>query len=418
MVEPYYGGSHRSWADAWVRHSRHDISLVTHPDEFWRWRLRGGAVTLAADFAELVDARGRPDAVVVSGLVDVAGFAGHARRSLGDTPLATYVHESQLLYPLAPNQRADTSAALVNWQSLVASDAIWFNSAFHRDALRDALPGLLGSQPAPTHRDLIEPVFARASVLWPGVEADALIAAKRTHREVPRVLWNQRWDHDKNPHSVFSALVQMVEEGIDFTVALAGQNQRPDNPDFAWVHDQLGDRIDHHGYLPDGQYEQLLLSSDVIISAADHEFFGIAIVEALAAGSVPVLPTRLSFPELIAPQWHDAALYPDGDLRNRLRTVPTDLQGAQHRLADHRFARTGFTDQPQHLARFQIKIHPVHDFDVAGFFARWIDRRTDFQATYLEQGFIGHPRPPFSEVVRFRIQSATRLIEMHKVAMA
>ena len=80
LVEPYYGGSHRAWVDAWVRHTRHEITLVTHPDEFWRWRMRGGAVTLAAAFDDVVAAQGRPDAVVVSGLVDVAAFAGHARQ--------------------------------------------------------------------------------------------------------------------------------------------------------------------------------------------------------------------------------------------------------------------------------------------------------------------------------------------------
>jgi glycosyltransferase involved in cell wall biosynthesis len=342
LVESYYGGSHRSWADAWIRHSRHDISLVTHPDEFWRWRLRGGAVTLAADFNAAVEADGGPDAVVVSGLVDVAAFAGHTRRSLGNTPLAVYVHESQLLYPPAPNQRADTSAALVNWQSLVASDAVWFNSSFHREALQNALPGLLGSQPAPTHRHLIDPVFARASVLWPGVEAAALISGGRTERPVPRVLWNQRWDHDKNPHAVFSALAQLAEEGVAFTVALAGQNQRPNNPDFAWVYEQLGDRIDHHGYLPDDAYQQLLLSCDVVVSAADHEFFGIAIVEALAAGAVPVLPTRLSFPELVEPQWHEAALYPDGALRARLRSVLHDIDAARDRVKGLRLSMGRF----------------------------------------------------------------------------
>ena len=296
LVEPYYGGSHRSWADAWVRHSQHTITLVTHPDEFWRWRLRGGAVTLASAFDEHVAQRGRPDAVVVSGLVDVAAFAGHARRSLGAVPLAVYVHESQLLYPLAPNQRADTSTALINWQSLVASDAIWFNSAFHRDALQSALPALLNAQPSPGHAHLIDGVFERSSVLWPGVETKALIGAERTERRVPRVLWNQRWDHDKNPHAVFAALVDAAAAGLDFTLVLAGQNQRPDNPDFAGVLDKLADRIDQHGFVPDTEYAELLLSSDVVVSAADHEFFGIAIVEALAAGAVPVLPTRLSFP--------------------------------------------------------------------------------------------------------------------------
>ena len=329
LVEPYYGGSHRAWVDAWVRHTRHEITLVTHPDEFWRWRMRGGAVTLAAAFDDVVAAHGRPDAVVVSGLVDVAAFAGHARRSLGNRPLATYFHESQMLYPLAPNQRADTSLALVNWQSLVASDQVWFNSTFHRDALREAMPRLLKSQPTPSHIHLVDPVFERSTVLWPGVETVALIAGERSEREMPRVLWNQRWDHDKNPHAVFSALADLADEGVSFTVALAGQNQRPDNPEFAWVRERLGERIVHYGFVPDDEYQDFLLSGDVVVSAADHEFFGIAIVEAIAAGAVPILPNRLSFPELIDPAWHQTTLYPDGELRNRLRSVLTDVGAAK-----------------------------------------------------------------------------------------
>ena len=330
VVEPYYGGSHRVWADTWQRHSEHSISLITHPDQFWRWRLRGGAVTLAEAFHEHCATHGRPDVVVVSGLVDVAAFTGLARASLHDVPVAVYVHESQLLYPLAPNQRADSSSALINWQSLLAADAVWFNSEFHRSALREALPRLLDSQPTPSHHHLVDAVFARSEVLYPPVELQGLLDQDRSERTVPRVLWNQRWDHDKNPHSVFAALVEMAADGLDFTLALAGQNQRPDNADFAWVHEQLGDRIDHVGHAPADDYRQLLIDSDVVISAADHEFFGIALVEAMAAGAVPVLPDRLSFPELVQPQWHDAVLYPDGALRSGVRTALDDLAGIRN----------------------------------------------------------------------------------------
>ena len=51
LVEPYYGGSHRAWADGLIRHSRHEIHLVTHDAAYWRWRLRGSALTLAEQVA-------------------------------------------------------------------------------------------------------------------------------------------------------------------------------------------------------------------------------------------------------------------------------------------------------------------------------------------------------------------------------
>lgn len=44
FLEPFYGGSHRDFADGLTAHSRHDIHLVTLPDRFWKWRMRGAAI--------------------------------------------------------------------------------------------------------------------------------------------------------------------------------------------------------------------------------------------------------------------------------------------------------------------------------------------------------------------------------------
>ena len=41
-----------------------------------------------------------------------------------------------------------------------------------------------------------------------------------------------------------------------------------------------------------------------MLSTARHEFFGIAVAEALRAGCLPWLPARLSYPELLPePAW-------------------------------------------------------------------------------------------------------------------
>ena len=68
------------------------------------------------------------------------------------------------------------------------------------------------------------------------------------------------------------------------------------------------------------------------VSTAEHETFGIAAVEAMAAGCVPLLPNRLSYPEIVPPQWHEAVLYEEGELRDRLRAVLTDLPAARARV--------------------------------------------------------------------------------------
>jgi len=330
LVEPYYSGSHRSWADGWVANSRHNIGLVTHEAEFWRWRMRGGAVTLAEDALAWVGDHGVPDLLVVSDMIDLAGFLGYTRRVLGHVPVVLYMHENQLLYPLGPTQQPDEGFSLINWRAMVAADAIWFNSAFQRDGLFEVLPKFLNHQADHKHTHLIDTVTQASSVHPVGVDTASLIDAGRgAPGPAPLVLWNQRWDHDKNPSAVFQALVQLADAGVPFTFALAGENQRVDPQEFDRVQNDLGDRVVHVGHLPRCDYRSLLLRSDVVVSAANHEFFGISVVEAIAAGAVPVLPNRLSYPEVVPREWHPGSIYPDGGLRVRLEQVLLNLDAAR-----------------------------------------------------------------------------------------
>ena len=46
-LEPWHGGSHRRFLDDLVRHSSHDVRAVTMAARYWKWRMQGGAVTLA-----------------------------------------------------------------------------------------------------------------------------------------------------------------------------------------------------------------------------------------------------------------------------------------------------------------------------------------------------------------------------------
>jgi hypothetical protein len=115
------------------------------------------------------------------------------------------------------------------------------------------------------------------------------------------VLWNQRWDHDKNPSAVFDALGRLADEGVAFSVAVVGENERVDPREFSVARERLGDRVVQFGFVDREEYVDLLGRADVVVSAAHHEFFGIAVVEAMAAGCVPVLPDDQSYPGLVGP---------------------------------------------------------------------------------------------------------------------
>ncbi|MFV0258664.1 MAG: DUF3524 domain-containing protein, partial [Acidimicrobiales bacterium] len=142
LVEPWLAGSHRAWAEGYREASRHDVDLVGLPGRTWRWRMRGGAVPLAAAVDAWVAEHGRPDALLVSGMVDVAQLVGLARRSLTGpvaTPVVVYQHENQLRHA-TPDGAVDTEAALRAWTSWVAADTVLFNSDVHRRAVVDAIP--------------------------------------------------------------------------------------------------------------------------------------------------------------------------------------------------------------------------------------------------------------------------------------
>lgn len=342
LVEPYFAGSHQAWAEGYQRHSAHRVRLVTHEGNFWRWRLRGGAVTLAEQIAADVEAHGPPDVVLVSGMVNLAALLGLARRSLAGVPVALYLHENQLVYPPPPprgsrprrrNTTDPEEAAFVNWVSLVAADATFVNSAFHRDTLLTALPSLLGRPPDHRHTDLLAEVADRMVVLPVGVESCALIEAERSPVEdPPLVVWNQRWEHDKDPEAFFRVLLRLADEGVEFRLALAGENVRIDPQEFDQARARLGDRVVHVGHLPVDEYRDLLLRSDVVVSTALHEYFGVAVVEAMAAGAVPLLPDRLSYPEIVPIEHHEAVLYPAGALHDRLAAVLADVDAARARV--------------------------------------------------------------------------------------
>ena len=76
----------------------------------------------------------------------------------------------------------------------------------------------------------------------------------------------------------------------------------------------------------------LLREADVVCSTAVHEYFGIAMIEAMIAGAVPLLPKRLSYPEVVPESFHDAVLY-EGRLGDRLRVVLEGLPAARRAVA-------------------------------------------------------------------------------------
>ncbi|GAB4177825.1 MAG: DUF3524 domain-containing protein [Roseiflexaceae bacterium] len=320
-LDPFHGGSHAAVANGFASRSRWRVSFVTLSQAGgWRWRMRGAAISMARQIRanrDLHDA----DLLITTDMLDLATFLGLTRDLFPRTPTLLYMHENQLTYPLPPGRQRDLSLPWINYTASVAADRICFNSAFHRDLFLRELVGLPGRFHDHQELDLIKTIQAKSQVLYPGVDLDWLstIPAQPAN-DPPIILWNSRWEYDKNPQAFFRALQQLEQRGIDFRVIVAGEHIDPNEATFRAAREHLAPRTVWWGYAPDLQaYRRLLRQADLVVSCAVQEFFGIAVIEAMAAGCVPVLPQRLSYPELIPSELHAECFYhDDNDLADRL----------------------------------------------------------------------------------------------------
>jgi glycosyltransferase involved in cell wall biosynthesis len=385
LLNPYHTGSHRAWAEGYAAHSRHRVRILSLPGYFWKWRMQGGALELAEQAHGLLAAGERPDLLLATSMVNLPAFFALTRRALGGIPTLLYMHENQLTYPPPPGAKRDLTYGMIQHLSMLAADRVCFNSAYHMQSWFAELPRLLKHFPDYTHEETIGATQAKSSVLpvgcdlrrldkylsenplWPVSDrararsetgpqqwqldkVDSVIArsairdatssrapgigdcfAHTARNDPPLILWNQRWEYDKDPETMLRALYALADAGLNFRVALAGENFRVQPAEFAAARLRLGGRLVHYGYAEnEADYIRLLWRADVVLSTAIHEFFGVSIVEAIYCGCLPVLPRRLSYPELIPAAWHDRCLYDDFEgLLARLRAAVADPQVPQ-----------------------------------------------------------------------------------------
>ena len=305
VLEPYYGGSHRAFIEGWSVHSRHKFVVLNLPAYHWKWRMRHAAVT----FSERL--RCEPshecDAIFCSDMLNLAEFRGLVGQPWVSLPAIVYFHENQFTYPVREEHERDLHFAMTNVTTALAADQVWFNSEFHRRDFLTHARELLGRMPDFQPLPGIDAIERKSFIHPPGIEA---FPQRGVRRSGPmRIVWAARWEHDKAPEEFFAALAQLRARGVDFRVSVLGESFA-DVPDaFGHARRTLADHIDHWGFLASrAQYRAALTDADVFVSTARHEFFGIAAVEAIAAGAFPLLPARLAYPELLPAE--DAAESP------------------------------------------------------------------------------------------------------------
>ena len=317
LLNPYATGSHGAWARGYAANSRHTVRILAMQGYFWKWRMHGGAIELAEQARQLLAQGERPDVLCATSMTNVPTFLALVRRELGSVPVLLYMHENQLTYPPPPNTKRDLTYGAIQHLSMLAADAVRFNSAYHLRAWFDELPRLLKHFPDYNELPSVDLLQVRSMTLPLGLDLEPLDAYRlRGERKGPAcILWNHRWEYDKAPELFLQALYRLQERGYDFTLALLGEAFVSIPPEFTEAQARLGKRIVQFGYLDArADYARWLWQSDIVVSTALHDFFGAAIVEALYCGCLPVLPDRLSYPQFIPAEMAGRCLYdsPEG----------------------------------------------------------------------------------------------------------
>ena len=329
LVEPFYGGSHKVFADGLARQSAHEFTFLTLPDGEWRRRMRRGAQELAA-LAGSLD--GEFDLLLVTDMLDLPVFLALTRPRFSTTPVLLYMHENQFTYPRLKGTTFNSWFGQQNYLTACAADFVAFNSEFHRHDFLGALDSLSRQPNNWLVSDAIAEISRKSRVLPVGVD----LAWMDEHRSAPDrslpplITWNHRWEFDKCPELFARALGRLADAGVPFRVAVAGEQGANPAPELVNLPSLLGDRVVHHGFLPSkADYARLLWESDIVVSTTRHEFFGVAMVEALYCGCFPIAPHRYNYPFLVPPELHDMTLWKtEAELMTLLEAALRERPGA------------------------------------------------------------------------------------------
>lgn len=321
FLESFYGGSHKSFLDGLIQNTSHEIKSYVLPARFWKWRLRSSAIYFADQFGPEFN---EFDLIMATDMINIAEFKALTNCS---KPIIMFFHENQLTYPLPGRETIDMHFGFVNITSALTADLNLFNSEFQLSEFTKKLPEFLHKIPEFVPKNTLTNIVQKSQVTYMGCDFQPFSNLKKTKNDSPVILWNHRWEFDKQPHIFFECLYKLQELNYDFEVIILGENSQVHPKEFIEAKKRLSDRIIHIGFAEcRDDYASFLARADIVISTAIQENFGFAVLEAMFCRALPLLPERLSYPEILNSEFHDDFLYKSqDDLLAKLKKYLTNI---------------------------------------------------------------------------------------------
>jgi len=327
LLSAYDADSHKRWRRGLVAAiPEWQWTVLTLPPRYFSWRVRGNSLSWGR--GEAADVLRQPwDLIVATSMTDLAALRGLVPE-IARIPTAVYFHENQFAYPRTADAFQSVEPQLLNIYTALAGDLLLFNSHYNRRTLLDGAAQLLRRFPDCVPPDLCTEIAQKSRVLPVPLEDDLFDAPPRRSTR-PTFAWNHRWEHDKGPDILLAALRQFRHCDIPFTLHLVGQQFRRQPAEFGQIEQLLQecDALGAWGYQQSAaDYRQLLRGSHAVLSTARHDFQGLAVLEAVAAGCLPLVPDNLAYPEWFGAGGYRFAADPE--------TCAANLSAAMRRCAE------------------------------------------------------------------------------------
>ena len=339
FLDPFHTGSHRQFSLGWRSVSNHEVNVFAGAGRHWKWRMRAFAVQCAermesGSFPEQIDL------IITTSMTDVATLRGLST-TIARHPIGCYFHENQFRYPIREGERIDYQAGWMQLMTLRSSDSVAFNSHHNLETFFAEAEAFLRRMPDATAGRALDVFRDRCRVIPAGYDVWP-VSHRSGSGDTIRLGWVSRWAHDKRPDRFLSLLKMLEVADLDFRLILLGPGQRDRDPAWREICHRFASRLNHAATTDDFEsYREQLQRIDLVVSTADHEFFGTAICEAIHAGATAVVPDGLAYDDYIDTPCRYQNLEQAADIIRRLASS-TELAafGNAQRRSIERFERS------------------------------------------------------------------------------
>jgi glycosyltransferase involved in cell wall biosynthesis len=293
LLSAYNTHSHNYWCNLLISGlPQFKWTLLTLPPRKFSWRIRGNALSWMAENNKVL--LEDYDTVLATSMVDFSSIIG-LYPHLGTANKVIYFHENQFEYPLSDNKgHSNVESMMVNLYGALAADKVIFNSRYNMESFFIGAKKLLKKINDHSPLSIVDTIEDKSSLLpVPICEKHIKVENKIKNS----IIWNHRWEYDKNPEDFYKSLIILKDRGVDFSLIMMGIEFKNSPPAFNKIKSDFSSEILCWGHQTPEEYINWLKKGELIISTAIHEFQGLAVMEGVQYGAIPVVPNRLSYPE-------------------------------------------------------------------------------------------------------------------------